>query len=244
MIWVMPGVSAGVAWDAFWASWVFALLMSIVAWVCDRPGQRRLPDQPHAASQPRTVGPDRHVGAGRGLHPDKWCPGAAAAVHCPLRRSPHTEPVDPFRQSPPDRLARADAGDHTGEPGRLLHGRSDQVPAFRWYEKETGKLLVANHSKDAAGIQLRLSDGRGPFADGGREHLQPLLGDAPTSLLTMSGLVNRVDRRGPSRSFATFFVNPYGPTRSVVLTAAEMIKNIHQTRLRQGITQRVTCEPA
>ena len=43
-------------------------------------------------------------------------------------------------------------------------------------------------------------------------------GDAPTSLLTMSGLANRSTRRGPSRSFATFFINPYGLTRSLVLT--------------------------
>ena len=32
----------------------------------------------------------------------------------------------------------------------LLHGRSDQVPAFRWYEKDSGRLLVANRPRDAA----------------------------------------------------------------------------------------------
>ena len=43
----------------------------------------------------------------------------------------------------------------------LLHGRSDQVPAFRWYEKEAGRLLVANHPKDAAVIQSASPTGAG-----------------------------------------------------------------------------------
>src|SRR4051812_13240842 len=115
----------------------------------------------------------------------------------------------------------------------LLHGRSDQVPAFRWYEKETGKLLVANHPRDAAVIQTRLSNGRGLLADGGVSISNIFSGDAPTSLLTMSGVANRASRRGPSRSFATFFINPYGLTRSVVLTVAEMIKEVHQARLQR-----------
>ena len=123
----------------------------------------------------------------------------------------------------------------------LLHGRSDQVPAFRWYEKETGTLLVANHPKDAAVIQHRISDGSGLLADAGVSISNIFSGDAPTSLLTMSGLANRSTRRGPSRSFATFFINPYGLTRSIVLTAAEMIKEVHQARLQRvrGVEPRI-----
>ena len=115
------------------------------------------------------------------------------------------------------------------------------MPAFRWYEKETGRLLVANHPKDAAVIQARLSDGRGLLADGGVSISNIFSGDAPTSLLTMSGLANRSARRGPSRSFATFFINPYGLTRSVVLTAAEMVKEVHQARLQRvrGVEPRI-----
>ena len=116
------------------------------------------------------------------------------------------------------------------------------MPAFRWYEKETGTLLVANHPRDAAVIQARLSDGRGLLADGGVSISNIFSGDAPTSLLTMSGLVDRTTRRGPSRSFATFFINPYGLTRSVVLTAAEMIKEVHQARLQRvrGVEPRIS----
>src|SRR4051812_5717260 len=90
----------------------------------------------------------------------------------------------------------------------LLHGRSDQVPAFRWYEKESGRLLVANHPLDTTLIESRLTDGRGLLADGGVSISNVFSGDAPTSQLTMSSL--RGQRRAPSRSLATFFVNPYG----------------------------------
>lgn len=43
----------------------------------------------------------------------------------------------------------------------ILHGRADVVPGFRWYEKETGRLLVADHPEDAAEIVRRASNGRG-----------------------------------------------------------------------------------
>src|SRR5215217_745762 len=50
----------------------------------------------------------------------------------------------------------------------------------------------------------------------------------------MSGLRNGAGRRGPSRSFATFFINPYGLTRSLVLTVAEMVKELHQGRQQKA----------
>ncbi|MCZ3386163.1 MAG: hypothetical protein LH630_04170 [Actinomycetia bacterium] len=37
----------------------------------------------------------------------------------------------------------------------ILHGNNDNIPAFRWYEKETGDLVVANHPPDAALIESR-----------------------------------------------------------------------------------------
>src|SRR4051812_27417754 len=31
----------------------------------------------------------------------------------------------------------------------ILHGNNDGIPAFRWYEKDDGRLMVANHPEDA-----------------------------------------------------------------------------------------------
>ncbi|MFL6111784.1 MAG: phosphodiesterase, partial [Catenulispora sp.] len=58
-------------------------------------------------------------------------------------------------------------GWHTGLPATtpasqagILHGASRQIPGFRWYEKDTGKLMVTSRPRDAATIEPRLSDGR------------------------------------------------------------------------------------
>ena len=44
----------------------------------------------------------------------------------------------------------------------ILHGNNDGIAGFRWYEKETGRLLVANHPEDATEMVRRISDGQGP----------------------------------------------------------------------------------
>ena len=46
----------------------------------------------------------------------------------------------------------------------LLHGDDHDMPAFRWWEKDLGRAIVTNHPKDAAEIERRHSDGRGPAA--------------------------------------------------------------------------------
>ncbi len=70
-------------------------------------------------------------------------------------------------------------GWHTGLPSTtpasqagILHGATRQVPGFRWYEKDTGKLMVTNRPRDAAVIEPRLSDGRGLLARRRGEHRQ------------------------------------------------------------------------
>jgi uncharacterized membrane protein YvlD (DUF360 family) len=236
-----PGIHVTGFWDAFWASWVFAFLMSIVTWMATAGDSAAF--LTHLVQRswraPGTATPGLVPGVvfiqidGLPAPLLRWGvrSGDLPTLSRWIRSGSHTL-IDWHAQLPATTPA-SQAG--------LLHGGSDQVPAFRWYEKETGRLLVANHPKDAGVIQLRLSNGRGLLADGGVSISNIFSGDAPTSLLTMSGLVNRVGRRGPSRSFATFFINPYGLTRSVVLTAAEMIKEMHQARLQRvrGVDPRI-----
>jgi uncharacterized membrane protein YvlD (DUF360 family) len=238
---IVPGVHVNGFWNAFWASWIFASLMSIVTWMATAGDS--------AAFLTHLVQRSRHAPGGGtfGSVPGvvfvqidglpapllKWAvrSGDLPTLSRWIRSGSHS--LTDWHAQLPATTPASQAG--------LLHGRSDQVPAFRWYEKESGRLLVANHPKDAAVIQDRLSNGRGLLADGGVSISNIFSGDAPTSLLTMSGLVGRVGHRGPSRSFATFFINPYGLTRSVVLTAIEMIKELHQARLQRvrGVEPRI-----
>src|SRR5262249_16869113 len=49
----------------------------------------------------------------------------------------------------------------------LLHGNDDDMPAFRWWEKDLGRAIVTNHPKDAAEIERRHSDGKGLLHEDG-----------------------------------------------------------------------------
>jgi uncharacterized membrane protein YvlD (DUF360 family) len=236
-----PGIHVNGFWDAFWASWLFAFLMTIVTWVVTAGDSAAFLTHlvqwsGHDAAAGTTVSVPGVVfvqidGLASSLLRWGVRSGDLTTLSRWIRSGSHL--LTEWHAQMPATTPASQAG--------LLHGRSDQVPAFRWYEKETGTLLTANHPKDAAVIQTRLSDGRGLLADGGVSISNVFSGDAPTSLLTMSGLVDRAGRGGPSRSFATFFINPYGLTRSVVLTAAEMIKEVHQARLQRvrGVAPRI-----
>jgi hypothetical protein len=135
---------------------------------------------------------------------------------------------------------------HTGLPSAtpasqagILHGASRQVPAFRWFEKENGRLIVSSRPRDAALIERRLSDGRGLLCDGGVSIGNAFSGDAVTNLLTVShaALPGR-----SARGWAAFMASPYGFSRALVLGAGEVITELHQARLqrRRNLVPRVS----
>jgi type I phosphodiesterase/nucleotide pyrophosphatase len=78
----------------------------------------------------------------------------------------------------------------------ILHGRNDEIPGFRWFEKESNRLFVANHVSDAAEIERRTSGGDGLLAEGGVSIGNLLAGDAAFSHLTMATIEGGID---PSR---------------------------------------------
>ncbi|NQU38284.1 MAG: phage holin family protein [Actinobacteria bacterium] len=123
----------------------------------------------------------------------------------------------------------------------LLHGTSHNMPAFRWYEKDSGRLLVANHPPDAAEIESRITNGRGLLADGGVSISNLFSGDATTRLLVMSGMDKVRKGLGSSTSYSSFFANPAAFSRTLVMTIGEMIKEKYQgrTQVRRNIVPRI-----
>ncbi|MFL5892239.1 MAG: phage holin family protein [Solirubrobacterales bacterium] len=97
----------------------------------------------------------------------------------------------------------------------LLLGSNDDMPAFRWYEKDTGRTMVSNHGKDAVELERRHSDGRGLLAAGGASRGNLFSGDAPHCSATMSVLRDR--KRASTREYFAYFADPYGFTRTVAL---------------------------
>jgi hypothetical protein len=136
-------------------------------------------------------------------------------------------------------------GWHTGLPATtpagqavLLHGDVSQVPSFRWYEKETGRVLVANHPRDAAEIEQRISTGAGLLAVGGVSVSNLFSGDAPQSLLTMS------DARLPPRrteGVAWYATSRGGLVHSLSVAVGKVVTELYQSRRqrRRGVLPRV-----
>jgi uncharacterized membrane protein YvlD (DUF360 family) len=105
----------------------------------------------------------------------------------------------------------------------LLHGSNDDMPAFRWWEKERNASIVSNHPKDAMEIERRVSNGRGLLSIDGASRANLLSGDAPHSLLTMSTVLRR-DRPGRiGQDYFAYFANPYNVARTLVLFIGEVV---------------------
>src|SRR4051812_40941198 len=106
----------------------------------------------------------------------------------------------------------------------ILHGTCDGVPAFRWYDRELGRVVVGSRPADAAMVEKRASNGRGLLADGGVSVSNIFSGDAPRSLMTMSKIEVSRGSRDTRRVFAWFAVRPDGFARSVTRTVTEVLR--------------------
>jgi uncharacterized membrane protein YvlD (DUF360 family) len=112
----------------------------------------------------------------------------------------------------------------------ILHGTVEGVPAFRWYDRELGRVLVASRPADARVIEERATNGRGLLADDGVSISNIFTGDAPRSLMTMSRVEMRRGSTQTRRAFAWFLASPSGFARSLSRTLAEVVKERWQAR--------------
>jgi uncharacterized membrane protein YvlD (DUF360 family) len=102
----------------------------------------------------------------------------------------------------------------------LLLGSNWDMPAFRWYEKESGRTMVSNHPSDAAEIERRRSTGAGLLAGAGTSRGNMFSGDAPRCTATMSTIRDR--SRSKARDMFAYFGDPYGFMRTIALSLADI----------------------
>ncbi len=102
----------------------------------------------------------------------------------------------------------------------LLIGSNWDMPAFRWYEKESGRTMVSNHPADAAEIERRRSTGHGLLAPSGTSRGNMFSGDAPRCTATMSVIRDR--SRSKASDLFAYFSDPYGFMRTIVLSLADI----------------------
>ena len=115
----------------------------------------------------------------------------------------------------------------------ILHGNNDGIAGFRWYEKATGRLLVANRPDDAAEMVRRVSNGKGLLANDGAGIGNLVTGDAPRSYLTMA----TISAPAPSderRRLRGFFVTTVNYIRLIVLMCGEIVKELYQAERQRG----------
>ena len=224
-----PGIALSGFWPAFWASWIYALLVGLVGWLLDA-GDDDLFVADVLASAGRNRSADISTAPGvvfiqiDGLSAPlfRWSLQAGGMPTLDRWIRSGTHHVVAWRAQLPPTTPASQAG--------ILHGRTDAVPAFRWYDRKLGRLTVTNRPADAARVEKGLTDGRGLLADGGVSIGNIFSGDAPKSLLTMSA---DPGRGGPSRRFAAAYLRPFGFARSLVFTIGEMVKELYQGRRQQ-----------
>jgi uncharacterized membrane protein YvlD (DUF360 family) len=105
----------------------------------------------------------------------------------------------------------------------ILHGSNQNMPAFRWWEKDRGAAMVTNHPRDAAELERRHSDGRGLLHGDGASRANILSGDAPHSMLTMSTVLDRGRHGRLGQDYFAYFASPYGVALTLLRALGEVV---------------------
>jgi uncharacterized membrane protein YvlD (DUF360 family) len=102
----------------------------------------------------------------------------------------------------------------------ILLGSNDDIPAFRWVEKTTGKVMTCSSPEDCAEIERRLSNGNGLLTADGASRGNLFSGDADAMILTVSR-ISAEKRSNPG--YRAFLANGFNVTRVLVLFFWEVL---------------------
>jgi uncharacterized membrane protein YvlD (DUF360 family) len=102
----------------------------------------------------------------------------------------------------------------------ILLGSNEDIPAFRWVEKETGKMMTCSAPDDCAEIERRLATGAGLLVGGGASRGNLLSGEADEVILTVSRM--DADKKA-NPGYRAFLANGFNVTRELVLFFWEVL---------------------
>ena len=230
---LVPGITASF-WSAFWASWIVAGVSSATAWLASAGTddsfvasllRRKVAGEPLV--DPEVDGVVFIQLDGVAFPVLRW---AIQAGGVPTLRRWVTSGDYVLREW----TAQLPCTTPASQLG-ILHGTVAGVPAFRWYDRELGRVLIANRPEDAAVIEQRATTGNGLLADGGLGLGNLFSGDAPRTILTMSRLGASRYSSAARHTFAWFVATPHGFTRSLVRTVAEVMKERWQAARQERL---------
>jgi uncharacterized membrane protein YvlD (DUF360 family) len=226
---ILPGVEATSFWTLVAATWIAAAVGTFLTWLVT------------AGTDDAFTAALRGFGHKRAQVPD---PEVDGAVFVQLDGVPFPVAQWALQSGTMPTLRRwVDTGTHrlqewtvqlpcttpASQQG-ILHGTCAGIPAFRWYDRELGRVLVANRPADATIIEERVSTGQGLLADDGVSISNLFSGDAPTSMLTMSKVKLGRGSKETREAVARFVLRPDGLARSVARTTGEAVRERFQAR--------------
>jgi len=136
----------------------------------------------------------------------------------------------------------------------LLLGNNDEIPAYRWWDREKGRMFRSGSFKDAFEIENAHSTGEG-LLSGGTSRGNMFSGDASETMLTVSSILDFGKRSGPG--FYVYLFNPfivarllfsfiYGVLREWVQNIAQRLRKdkfrVKSRNLFYGFTRAATCQ--
>ncbi|MGW0883953.1 phage holin family protein [Streptomyces sp. NPDC002671] len=119
----------------------------------------------------------------------------------------------------------------------ILHGSTFDVPAFRWYEKDRGEVMVCNRPTSAAELQRRAilhTGDSGLLTVDGASRGNLFSGGAGEQALVLSIAARRRGRENRSRAgYFAYFSDPANAVRTALSFIAEVARELGQsTRAR------------
>ncbi|WP_435243336.1 phage holin family protein [Streptomyces cucumeris] len=114
----------------------------------------------------------------------------------------------------------------------ILHGSNEDVPAFRWYEKETREVMVSNRPTSAAELQRRAAAGAGHeglLTVDGASRGNLFTGGADQLALVLSVAARRGKHNRSRSGYFAYFSDPANATRTAVSFLAEVVRELCQS---------------
>ncbi|PAV08191.1 phage holin family protein [Methanosphaera cuniculi] len=127
----------------------------------------------------------------------------------------------------------------------ILHGNNNDIPAFRWVEKDNNnKIVSSNGFGDSGLIEERISNHHGLLSENGGSRCNLFTGDAPDFILTLSKLSDRHVLH--TKTWYYLFSEPYFIARVISLMLWDILveifsriyhrlKNINPRLKRRGL---------
>jgi len=112
----------------------------------------------------------------------------------------------------------------------IMFGNNEDIPAFRWYDKDAGESIVCKPPRAIKSIQDRISSGRRGILAGGSSYMNMFDGEASLSMFTL-GAMNRKRFFESVRGIGfllLFALNPYRSLKTMILAVWEYLTDLAQ----------------